>query len=330
MFRRHREIIGIDLGSAVAKAVVLRIPGEGQQLIAREHAVVPVEAGGGTTGLERTLRQLFRTLRSRTRDCAIALWPAGAKLRFFDRGSSQTARAPAQLKPEEVQRLFPEPLVGYVSACAPVESCRESETSSMFVAEAVPKQAIDDLEAVLRKLGRRLSVLQLTPIALLNAFTSAHLDIARDEPFLVADFGKERTLIVAGYHGLARAVRVVDFPWESIITAGKQGANNGNGITSTEQGFESMQLLLKELVDVCDYLDAQDQHMRLGTMHVSGVLSSNADVMRTLGEALDLKCVHWNPLGSVSESKRAANDSRFAQDLPRLPVAAGVALQYAA
>jgi Tfp pilus assembly PilM family ATPase len=329
MFRRHREIIGIDLGSAVAKAVVLRIPREGQQLIAREHAVVPVEPGGSRTALERTLRQLFRSLRSRTRFCAITMWPEGAKLRFFDRGSAQTSRAPAQLKPDEVQRLFPEPLVGYVSACAPVETCRESETSSMCVAEAVPKQAIDDLEAVLRKLGRRLTVLQLTPIALLNAFTSARQDIARDEPFLVADFGKERTLIVAGYHGLARTVRVVDFPWESIITAGKEGAN-GNAITSTEQGFKSMQLLLKELVDVCDYLDAQDQHMRLGTMHVSGVLSSNAGVMRTLGEALDLKCVHWNPLGSVSELKRAPNDSRFAKDLPRLPLAAGVALQYAA
>src|SRR5215207_10008062 len=110
MFRRHREIIGIDLGSAFAKAVVLRIPGAGQQLVAREHAVVPVDTGGGTAGLERTLRQLFRSLRSRTRHCAIAAWPEGAKLRFFDRGSSQTAREAAQMKPEEVQRLFPEPL----------------------------------------------------------------------------------------------------------------------------------------------------------------------------------------------------------------------------
>ena len=329
MFGRRREIIGIDLGSGAAKAVVLRLEEEGKCITMREHVVVPTEYGGGRIALERTLAKVFGKLRTRSRDCAITMWPDGAKLRLFDLGTAQGAKAIASSSPAEVQRLFPEKLTGYVSVCSKVESCRDGESSSMCVAEAVPQQTLHDVEAVLRNLGRRLRVLQLTPLALLNAFTSSCLDIARDEPYLVADFGRERALIVAGYQGLARAVRVVDFPWESIITSGKS-EESAAGSTSAEKGMEAMQTLLRELVDVCDYLDAKDESTRLSQMHVSGVLSSNPDAMRTLGEALDVKCVPWNPLSSVTAADRGLSDARFIEDLRRLPLAAGVALQYAA
>jgi Tfp pilus assembly PilM family ATPase len=327
MFATRREIIGIDLGSGWAKAVVLRLQGSGEAPLVREYAMAPAEPGESRAALEHTLRRLFRKLRTRSRDCAVTCWPAGAKLRLFDRDTPEAARAINRMSPEELDQLFHEKLAGHVAVCGRVESCAQGAPSATCIAEAVPKETIADLEAVLRKLGRRLRVLQLAPIALLNAFTSSCLDVAREQPFLVTDFGRERALIVAGYGGLVRAIRVVDFPWETVRA---QGATAAADSAISEQGAKAMQTLLKELVDVCDYLDAQDQHARLSRMHVSGALSSNAEVMRSLGQALDVECAPWNPLRSTVAADRALDDFHLLENLPRLPLAAGVALQYAA
>lgn len=329
MFGARREIIGIDLGTGWSKAVVLRLRGEGEGPIAREYALVPTEPGGTRAALEQTLRKLFRKLGSRSRECAITFWPVGAKMRFFDRGTPQAASALSRAPSAEVEALFHEKLRDYVAVGGVVESCLDGVASSMCVAEAVPRAAVQDVESVLRKLGRKLCVLQLAPLALLNSFTTSCLDIAREQPYLVTDFGRERALILGGYRGLARAARVVDFPWELIKT---QVTEDGGGADSAirEQGAEAMQNLFRELVDVCDYIDSQDQHTRLSRMHVSGALSNNADVMRSLGEALEVQCISWNPLRSIEAGKRALKESSLVEDLPRLPLAAGVALQWAA
>jgi hypothetical protein len=196
----------------------------------------------------------------------------------------------------------------------------------MCVAEAVPQAIISDLAAVFRKLGRRLRIVQLAPMALLNAFTSSCLEVARDQPFLAVDFGRERALVVGGTGGITCAVRVVKFPWESVLTQPAAGPSNDENAPATE----AMQLLLKELVDVCDFLDAQDQHSRLGRVHVSGAFSTKADAMRSLGEALDVECVGWNPLRCAVAADRALEGFQLLEHLPRLPLATGAALQFAA
>jgi hypothetical protein len=325
MFGSRRDIIGIDLGTAWTKAVVLRNVGAGVAPIAREYAMAPADPATGREGLERTVRRVLRKLRSRSRDCAVAIWPEGARLRVFDRGTSAVPRGGGPTSnATEIEDLFHEKLTGYVSVCGAIESCRPDVPSSMSVAEAVPQVVLADLEAVFRKLGRRLRIVQLAPMALLNAFTSSCLEIARDQPFLAVDFGRERALVIGGTGGVTRAVRVVKFPWESVA------ASAGSGDRQQEQATEAMHLLLKELLDVCDFLDAQDHHARLGRMHVSGAFSTNAEAMRSLGQALDVECVGWNPLRCAVAADRALDDFRLLEHLPRLSLATGVALQYAA
>jgi hypothetical protein len=250
-------------------------------------------------------------------------------MRFFDRGTPEAAKALSRASAVEIGALFHEELRDHVAVGGLVESCLDGSASSMCVAEAVPKAAVENVEAVLRKLGKKLRMLQLAPLSLLNCFSASCPEIAREQPFLVTDFGRERALILGGYRGLARAARVVDFPWELIKT---QVTEEGSSADSAvrERGAEAMQNLFKELVDVCDYIDSQDQHLRLSRMHVSGALSNNAEVMRSLGEALEVECVSWNPLRAIEAEKRALSNPHLVEDLPRLPLAAGVALQYAA
>ena len=327
MFSKEREIIGIDLGSGWAKAVVLRLR-EGGPLV-REYGMVPTEIGDSRKSIEETFRKLFREIRSKSPDCAVTFWPSGAKLRFFDRGTPEAARSLARATVPEIESLFHEGLKEYVAVGGPIESCHENVQSSMGVAEAVPKTAVANVEYALKKLGRRLRVLQLAPLALLNSFSTSCIEIARDQSYLVTDFGRERALILAGFRGVARVARVVDFPWELIKT---QVVDDAGAVdpSAREQGAEAMQNLFKELVDVCDFLDVQDQQTRLSRMHVSGALSNNSEVMRSLGEALEVQCVTWNPLQSIEVEKRPRNEARLTEDLPRLPLAAGVALQCAA
>ena len=327
MFSKEREIIGIDLGSGWAKAVVLRLREEGP--LVREYAMVPSEPGDSRKALEETLRKLFRQLRSKSSECAVTFWPNGAKMRFFDRGTPEAAKSLARATAGEIESLFHEELKDYVAVGGPVEGCHTDFQSSMGVAEAVPKIAVAEVESALRKLGRRLRVLQLAPLALLNSFSTSCAEIARDHSYVVTDFGRERALILAGFRGVARVARVVEFPWELIKTQVVDDAGAVDPV-AREQGAEAMQNLFKELVDVCDFLDAQDQQTRLSRMHVSGALSNNAEVMRSLGEALEVQCVTWNPLQSIEMERLAKSAPGLSEDLPRLPLAAGVALQCAA
>src|SRR4051812_49218541 len=77
-----RQIIGLDLGASRVKAVVLQFrPGE-EGMLVRDYAIEMVAEGGEP--LQVVLKRVLRRLRTRCRDCAIAMWPGGAMLRYFD------------------------------------------------------------------------------------------------------------------------------------------------------------------------------------------------------------------------------------------------------
>jgi hypothetical protein len=336
VFRRKRQIIGIDLGASRAKAVVLEY-GEGENSVSiREYAVLPMDR---EQPLENLLRKLLRKLRTRCRECAISAWPAGARLRFFD-GKAEPELARAVRRGNfDASSLFCEALDDYVAQCCQVTRLRGASDSAMYVACGIPRGELSAIENALRKLRYQLCLFQLAPVAVLNAFTASQTETARKEPFLLVDFGRGRMTIWGGLRGSVRVMHRVDFPWGEIPeppcsvadpnAAPEVGANADDDALSAIFG-DVTDVLAAELQRVLDSFEMDEDFSEVERIYVSGGLSNHPTVMRRLAEALQMQCVQWNPLRHIAAHRKALEDFSLLSELAHLPGAAGAAFQWAA
>ncbi len=337
MFSSKRQIIGIDLGASCAKAVVLKYGAGDAPTVIREYAMLPSE--DRELPLDELLRALLRKLRTRCRDCAISAWPAGARLRFFDgKAEPELVRALRHGTPD-AQALFHEKLDDYVAQCGRVTSLRGDDNDSMFVASGIPRGELTVMENTLRKLGYTLRLLQLTPVAILNAFTASQSEIVRKQPFLVVDFGRARMTILGGSRGSVRVMRRVDFPWGEIplpLISAEESETPAEGSSSADEDALSAifgdvtELLVSELQPVLESFRMQDEFFNFDRIYVSGGLSNHRAVIKRLAEGLHIERIQWNSLRHISAHHRALENFTLLSELAHLPAAAGAAFQCAA
>jgi hypothetical protein len=326
VFRRKRQIIGIDLGASRAKAVVLEY-GDGENSVTvRDYAVLPLAR---EQPLEDLLRKLLRKLRTRCRECAISAWPAGARLRFFDGKAEPELVRALRGGNIDASALFCEALEDYVAQCCPVASLRGNRDSSMFVACGIPRGELNVIENALRKLRYQICLFQLAPVAVLNAFTASQTDTARKEPFLLVDFGRARMTIWGGLGGSVRVMRRVDFSWGEMpeppfSVADAESADNDALLAIFGDVSD---VLAAELQRVLDSFQIHDDFSDVQRIYVSGGLSNHPPVMRRLAEVLQMQCVQWNPLRHVAAHSKALKDFNLLGELAHLPAAAGAAFQ---
>jgi hypothetical protein len=157
MFFRRRQIIGIDIGTSCAKAVVLDYGAESEKVFIREYAILPLESEDQP--LAETLWRLLRKLRTRCRECAVSGWPSGARVRLFDRATDSAAVHIRSGKKAGGDLLFHEELNDYVTECGPVANLRGTRENSMFLASGIPRPELNAMESALRKLRYKLVLL---------------------------------------------------------------------------------------------------------------------------------------------------------------------------
>jgi Tfp pilus assembly PilM family ATPase len=336
MFFRRQQVIGIDLGASSAKAVLLEKRAAGTAGLIREYAMLSLDASGRP--LEEIVRWLTQKLRTRCRACAVSAWPTGAKLRFFDPHSEPALVKSIATGKIDASALFHEPLEDYVVQCAPVANLRGGNEGSMFVASGIPRTELNKIEKAVQKAGCELHLLQLAPVALLNAFTASQTDIGKKEPFLLVDFGRARMTIIGGIDGSVRMMRRADFPWGEIpppLMAADAEATQDDDNGDVDEVFSAIfgdvtRLVASELRWMLESLQTQEDFVHFDEVYVSGALTNNRPVMERLRKDLEIQCKQWNPFRHLAAHNRALSDFSLLGDLAHLPSAAGAAFQHAA
>jgi Tfp pilus assembly PilM family ATPase len=168
--------------------------------------------------LEDTVRVLLKKLKSRCRDCAISVWPEGARVKIFEGRKWASGHEMRDLIAADSRGIFNEALTDYTFDCVKEAGIGAGADAdhSLFVGCGIPRSETERLQAVFPALGYRLHLLQLMPIAVFNAFAHSHEEIFAKKPYLLADIGKSRMTVVAGAANRLPLLRVIEFGWGEV------------------------------------------------------------------------------------------------------------------
>jgi Tfp pilus assembly PilM family ATPase len=327
---RNATVVGIDIGTGAAKAVVLETHRRTREILVREFAIEPIRTAGQPLAI--TLRSLLGRLKTRSRDCAFAFWPASAEVRFLQssqrRSGAGHTGGTAAAGSQDAGSVFD-------AAMIPRSERGDEETSLLECGMSrADLQAIDD---AFREMRCRLQLVQLTPVAIFNAFVMAQVEVALRDPYLMVDIGRTRTTLIAGGEGAMRLMRVVDLGWEFV--AEPLELEFGIDCRSALQGLpaddplvrsstsDAVRPLAEEIAQSLDHLQMEENIARPTRFYISGPLNAESLPVQALSEHLGLMAIPWNPLRRMAAGKRALAEFRLLQDLARLPAAAGAALQ---
>jgi len=351
MLGRKRQIIGIDLGAARAKAIVLDYGKTDDDVYIRESSVHPLT--DPDEPLSDVVRNLVRSLRTRCRDCAVTAWPTGSMLRIFDAKAEPALIKAVRTGRAAASDLFYEKLDDYIAECGPALNLNGNAAEGTYVACGIPRRQLTTVRDVLRKLGFRLRLFQLTPVAVLNAFTASQTEEARTGPFFVVDFGTARMTLIAGHGGSVRVIRRVEFPFGEVPEPPIPLEDTGSSAEAEHGANQAMDAMFGDLADqlaaeirpvlhafqMHDQSENQTSEMDFSVqdsaglfrrIFVCGALSNHGPMMRRIGATLNVECLPWNPFRHIAAHRIVLEDFTLLRELQFLPAAAGAAFQYAA
>ncbi len=215
MLFSRKKIIGIDLKSDHASAVLVELDERHNTLVVLDYATLAITDPEQT--LEETLGRLLGKMRSRCRQCALAMWPEGARLKFFTRDGSNSVDPSRKSIGFEPGSIFEgATLENYVFDFDRCEAFKNVEGDSFFIGSGIPSSAAEAAEIAFSTLGYKLQLFQLTPIALFNAFVQSHEEVARNEPYLLADIGRSQSSIICGFKKHPPIMRTIDVGWGDV------------------------------------------------------------------------------------------------------------------
>jgi len=335
MFFNKRQIIGLDLGASRAKAVLLEQRKGDNSVVVRDYAIDRLDEPN--LPLETQLRRLLRQLRSRCRDCAVSVWPSGSKLRVINGNvEPETVREMRQGIADQ-KKLFHEELKGYLCEYGEISSLTRRKADPSFAVCALPEIELTRIEKALHTLGYRIQVVQMAPLAVLNAFAASQGEQELKRPFVLVDFGRACMTILGGSAAGLRMLRRIEFPWGEIPEPLVAVTGNNHSGENTENAAEEealaaifgevTDLLAFELQPLLDFFRNHDDSSHLDQVYISGGLSNHRTVVRRLVERLGLQCVQWNPFRHIAAHRRALDNFDLFSELAHLPAAAGAAFQ---
>ena len=317
------------MGHACLKAVALEKNADTGEVSVLRYATYRLENKEQPLGV--AVGKLLRRLRSRTKQCAVAFWPPHSVLRFVERSSSDNSSLRQWLQsPQSPLGDLQDHLLDFCD----LGPSPDDPTQRRFVVCASPRESVRDIARELEKAGLHPVLMQLTPMALSNAF-----HFSRDKqslPFLTCDIGAHGAHISGGHSDQVLLLRTV--PWGAEQFLQSMGAHavtleDGrfavSGQTSLTQALSAaVEPLAMELRQSADFIQNSADTGRLESIHLSGYLSTLPEFIEALDRELLIPCTLWNPFQKITASDKALAGYKLLSEISRLPAAAGAALQY--
>ena len=334
MFKKRRQVIGVELGTACLKAAVIEFDESTKGLLVREYAIQQVE--GTNHDLVTSLGLLLGKLKTKCRDCAIAAWPESAIFRFFEHDLEGSGNIRDVLNPEGPGSQK-SGLDGYVLDFVDAGKGKQSPKGRLYVACGVPREELEATRELFQNLKYNIKLFQLTPVAVFNAFQASLEEGPVALPFMSVDFGRKRTSLSGG-DGDLHLMRVIEWGTDDLEQALIErqmmtASQTLQEITLSTDEFkealrEALQPLVRQLQFSLDYLRMEVTSGMVQYVHISGGLSNFATFGEVLLEELGAPCLKWNPFRKMQATNSALKEPGLLVDLFRLQAAAGAAVQY--
>lgn len=329
------------------KAVLLQRRGSGR--VALTHFAVREiqEAANTPEKLEANLRMLLHDLGGSAKACGIVVSGSDALLRIIEQNTippellrdAIRINGPLLLSQDCRDWVIDCDALSPISSPAPAapEGGAPAEGAMMrYLVGGLPRAQVQMVYDACMKNKLPATVLQLPPVALLNAFEYANEAAFRNEAFVLADIGHRTSTVIVGGKGELVLVRSLDYGgaqfMEHLLLQGGGSFEEvaayleEEEVLTVENGRLSLGELVHSITSSIGFFEAQREE-DVARVHLSGGLAKVPAVRKILSEELRLPCEAWDPLAAAELGLPRARAAALAEQLPLLGSACGVALE---
>ena len=205
-----------------------------------------------------------------------------------------------------------------------------------YLVGGLPRTHVQKIHEACGKNKLPSTVLQLPPVALLNAFEFANAEAFKTQAFVLVDIGHRSSTVIVGAKGELILIRSLDYGGahfaEQLILQGAADFEEVVALLGQEEVLtvENARLSLNELVrsisSSIGFFEAQHEEA-IFKIHVSGGLAKLPAILNLLVEELHLPCETWDPFADCELSIPRMRVAALTGQMPILGTAFGVAAE---
>ena len=339
--QKRDEVIAIDLGARVTKAVRLRA--RGTEIVLVNYALLELEEAERIPArdvLAEHLRKVVRSLGANVRRVVLSLGSSKSLLTHLDLpgASPSDLRRMIRLSPRNyLQRDVEDHLfdchVGNGSREPGTEHVSRTRRKAKVLVGGARQSEVGDLLMAAHDAGLTVECITLSQVAIANAFRARPEE--KGEVVALLDIGFATTTINIMMAGDLVFTRVINFGAERFSDAVSQSAKlrlpdsgEGDGPAQDEMQTRLQRaiLLLAREVDASIGFFVSQHEATLSRILVSGGSARSQFILQTLEAELGLPCESWGPAGFLKIELPEGRRLELEYEAPQLLVAAGAGL----
>jgi len=337
--RKRDEIIAIDLGHRITKAVLLRRKGGGFQLLNYVSVDAPIyEKTPSIELVSDHLREVCQALGATTKYVVLALGAGNSLLCHAELpvASASDLRRMVKLSPKTyVQQELPDYLFDcYTRIDAARDPAVKSRRKARTLIGGAKRRLVETLHEAAKDAGLSTEQITLGQVGLVNAFTMLPAD-SHGEVVALVDIGFHHSTINIVLKNDLALTRVIPLGAERFSQAMSPGAarESPDAAPAELPMTEAMQakvqnliVLLSKEVDASLGFFVNHHEVTVNQVYVSGGSARSEFIVQTLESELGLPCDTWNPTKSLALSLPAKQMQEIDYDAAQLATAIGAGL----
>lgn len=345
LFRRRRELVGLDIGAASVKAVQLKRSGKGYELQHLGMALLPPETivDGvimDSNTVVSAIQQIFTEHQIKTKEVAVAVSGHSVIVKKIK---------VARMKPQELQEAIgweAEQYIPYAIEDVNLDfqvlgSPPESPEMDVLLV-AVKKEIINDYLTVLSTAGLNVAVVDVDAFALENAYGISY-EVKPDEVVALVNVGAAvmninilkgglseftRDSAIGGHRYTESIQKMLGLSFDSAETLKLGGEVEGFAPDSAKPVIEMVNAeLAGEIRRSLDFFRSSTHHDTIHRVLLSGGSARLPGLIPFLSEALEIPLELNNPFRNIKADPKRFDPEYLEEIAPQLAVGVGLALR---
>jgi len=339
MAKSFSNSIGIDIGTHSIKGVALNKRGPGKASISKFAVRSLGDKLENSDELVHHLKLILGELGGSAKAIGVATSSPDAFFRIID----QLPTPPDLLRRAlqiNGQTMLNQDISEMVVDC---DQINDSDSNNFdpkkkmhYLVCGIPRSRVTLLGEAFRKLRLPVNILQLAPVALLNAFEFSQPEVFQKETFMLVDVGHSQSTVMVGSCKELLLVRSVEFGGKSLSDALTMGGGievesalllfNEGDAGMIEIAHQELIAIARELRSSIGFVEGQREEV-VSKIYISGGLAKSEQVLQLLSDETNIPFELWDPFEHAENSIPKAKIEAFNHELGNLTVAYGVALE---
>ncbi len=337
MAKPPSSAIGVDLGRHSMKAVLLARKGNGRLSLTRFATRDLAVELHTADELAANLKALLQELGGSAKACGIAISSSDSFLRIIEQPEMEPETLRDALRFNS-QMLLNQDCKDFVLDCDRIsaDSSGGNNGSSRYIVGGLPRAQVQVIHDACLKTKTPMTALQLSPMAVFNAFEFANEETFNTQGFVLVDIGHLSSEVIVGAKRELILARTLGYGGnhfvEELICHGASGPEEVAQALAEEEvlTIENARLSLTELVrsisSSIGFVEARHE-VAIPRVFISGGMAKSPAILKILSEELQLPCETWDPFAKCEVAVPAARKEALGGQLPVLSAACGAAAE---